>query len=729
LSYIAAATAALRRRVDALKATGEPEAEGGDFHRPEDALMAEAVMAELKNVKEQLRPLATLASEFKLKWDKQRARMLAQREAEVLAHMKTESEAMLDRAERAAEEELRAVVCTSELASQDASHKVSSGHKPQLEATVELWKQRVRGAPKVKHSDVDKALRAALQRVADWAADEERHIMQNWTGELSRVVTEAHSLDEESLVAAEDTQSARRAVLERALQRHWRGLQTFRTELQDRIVQGAQELQDAPGETSRRRRQEMQSGAVAATLAKRAWDRINTAKAEASRAVEEQRKAAETLIDTVAQREVLRAQHYDAAVREVGPLVKARLDGELKRLRETFLAEQQAAASEAAAAAAEDGPQAVKSHGAGIGLSGSFEPNASPFSRYGGRLASRRTTGGLSRKSIVPGADLAARPSAFQVGESSFYRRRSTVSRQSRVSLGTDVFSQREDMVSSATEDSDGSVNSEREEAIAREERIRLVHQLRQQLQQAQVAVGKGDWNGDWRRDLTEAVNLGRQAIRDAEAALEGQGKAVLRSDRSDNDATAQMFSDTFVEMAERAKSHVAELRTEMVKLRNAKAGFAMTRAGYFTDLMQQIENDAGGVETDSWLLVSKMTREAETCIEVGRTIDRGADRFPVAVIAGAWRRSVAAALPLLPRIWEVAGVDEARQLEFADRLLAILAKTKPGLERLRDQATGRRDQKARAGPSSPRARTPSPPPPPGRWSPGSSALLQRSGA
>lgn len=709
LSYIAAATAALRRRVDALSASCEPEAEGADFHRVEDALMADAVMAELRNVREQLRPLATLAAEFKLKWDKKRAQLMSQRESDISSHLRLESEAMLDRAERAADEEMRAVAWTSEAASQEAATKLSSGHRPEFDSTVELWRQRVRGADKVRHSDVDRALRASLQRVADWAADEERHMMQNWTMELSRVVTEAHTWDEESLVAAEDTQSARRAVLEGALQRHWRGLQGFRSELQERITQGTVELEEAPGDLQLRRRQE---APIFAALTKRARDRINGARTEASRAAEEQRKAAEAVIDSVAHREETRAQHYRAAVQEVGPLLKSRLDEELRRLRETFHAQQAALAREAAQAAAEEGPQAAK-HGGGIGLDGTFEPNASPFSRFGGRLASRRTTG-LSRKSVVPGASPATRPSAFQVGETSFYRRQSTVSKQSRLS-GTDVFSQRED--SSAGSDSDGSMNSEREAAIARTERIRLVHQLRQQLQQAQVAVGKGDWNGEWRRDLAEAVNLGRQAVRDAEAAFEGQGKAVLRrGDGPEEDDDLAMFSSTFVELAERAKSHAHELRDEMVKLRNAKAGLAMSRSDFARDLMQQIEDDTSGVEAEALPFISKLAKEAEACIEVGKAVERGADRFPVAVMAGAWRRCVAAALPLLPRLWEATGADEARQHEFVDRLLAILSKTEPGLEHLKDQAMGalrRGARQPRPGARTPVRRPPAPASPP----------------
>lgn len=681
ISYIAAAVAALRRRVDALHSQAsatEPEAEGGDGAeppalRPEDIFVAEAVMAESKNLREQLRPLAGLAAEFKVKWDKQKAQLMTQRQGEIGAYLRQESEAAANSAELATEEEMRALAHNSEQTAQEAAERMGAGHLPDLQSTVNLWRSKVRGADAVKPSDVDKALRQALQRVADWAADEERHIMNSWTEELSWAVGQAHGLDEEALTAAEDTQSARRAVLDGALQRHWKALQACRAELQERISEGTQELHEVPGSLARRT--PAQSAAVAAAMGKAARNKLALARNEALAAMDAQRRSAESMVDAAARKEQFRAECFESTMHEVGPQLKSRFEDALNRLR--------LAAKEAEEASmADDNPQNGQRR---VGSHGSSPSTSQP-------------QGSQGRQSIVPGRSRDPRISRFEFGG----RRMSSSPmgdgprRSSAPDLAASMDIQGlggaappgEDLPSDV--DSSDSGGESREVALVRMQRTQRVNQLRKHLQAAQAGLARGDWkNGDWRTDLFQAAAVGKNTLRDAEASLEGQA-GVMRS-HTTAEEDMQLFTGAFTQLAQLSKHHVRTIKEEMTKTRNVKAGLAATRANYARSIILRAEQDTPGLEREAMPLISKLSREAETCLEVGMALKRGADRFPVAVVAGAWRRAVAAALPLLPRIWEGTGTTQEEQQAFVNKLLAIVAKTGDGARQFRQEPLRRR--------------------------------------
>lgn len=213
-------------------------------------------------------------------------------------------------------------------------------------------------------------------------------------------------------------------------------------------------------------------------------------------------------------------------------------------------------------------------------------------------------------------------------------------------------------------------------------QRVHRVAQLRSQLEAAQAALSKGEWSGDWRHDLAEVVGVGRAALRDGEAALEGQA-GVLRSQAADEDT--HLFSSAFTNLAMHAKHYAKTVKDEVMKTRNVKVGLAMRRAAYVKELMQRHEQEAPAAERDALPYVSKLSRETEVVVEVGHALERGLQRFPVAVVSGSWRRAIAAALPLLGKLWDGAGTPLDEQRAFVNKLLAVLAKTPEGVRYLEE--------------------------------------------
>eukprot|EP00932_Pfiesteria_piscicida_P020971 SRR837773.7771.p2 GENE.SRR837773.7771~~SRR837773.7771.p2 ORF type:complete len:227 (-),score=30.64 SRR837773.7771:8-688(-) len=212
-------------------------------------------------------------------------------------------------------------------------------------------------------------------------------------------------------------------------------------------------------------------------------------------------------------------------------------------------------------------------------------------------------------------------------------------------------------------------------------QRAERIKHHRKRFATAQADLAKGEWYQEWRRSLAEVVNNGRAAIRDVEGALEGQAGVLRKKDHSD--ATMQVFSDTFMSMAHSAKNYASSIKDEMSRIRNMKAGLAVGRSEQVQEIMNRQEQESPGAERDVLPLVSKLSRETEVVLEVGRAIDRGADRFPVAVVAGSWRRSVAAALPLLQKLWDAAGAPQDEQKAFITKMLVCVAKTEAGRQQL----------------------------------------------
>lgn len=216
--------------------------------------------------------------------------------------------------------------------------------------------------------------------------------------------------------------------------------------------------------------------------------------------------------------------------------------------------------------------------------------------------------------------------------------------------------------------------------AAGKNQRAQHVAHLRAQLAQAQDALSRGEWSGDWRQDLAEVVGVGRAALRDAEAALEGQA-GVLRSHSADEDT--QMFSSAFTNLAMHAKHYAKTVKEETTKTRNIKAGLAMRRAAHVRELMQRHEQDSPAAERDALPYVSKLSRETEVVIEVGHALERGMHKFPIPVVAGSWRRAIVAALPLLQKLWDGAESSIDEQRAFLSKVLAAISKSPEGERQL----------------------------------------------
>jgi len=210
------------------------------------------------------------------------------------------------------------------------------------------------------------------------------------------------------------------------------------------------------------------------------------------------------------------------------------------------------------------------------------------------------------------------------------------------------------------------------------------VAQLRAHLEAAQEALSRGDWAGDWRKDMAEVVTIGRASLRNAEDAMNEQAQ-VLRHKPSEEEDT-HMFSSAFQNLALHAKEYAKTVKDETTKTRNVKAGFALRRAAHVKELMQRYEQEAPAAEREALPFVSKLSRETEVVIEVGRALQQaeGSQRFPVAVVGGSWRRAIAATLPLLQRVWDGADTPIQEQQEFVHKLLTVVAKTPDGHERLK---------------------------------------------
>jgi len=679
LHYISAATGALRRRLEAMR-DGRTTEEGGVTTLEDDeAVIAEAAMGEVRSLMAQLKPLASVASEFKVKWDRQKAALIEQRRSEIAAHLHHESEAVSHQAELAMQEEVRAINHASEQAAREAADSMVKCHQPQLEDAVADWREEVKGSDAVRMADVDKALRHALQRVATWTVEEEKHIMQSWSQELARAVTTAHVMDEESLAAAEDTQIARKSVLDSAIQRHWRGLQACRAELQDRISEKSEALQE---EKAVRKRPAGHAAIMAAQIGKASRNRIALAKSEAQAAMDAHRQTAAAQLDTAANKQIIRMGAYEEALGEVGPDILERLDHELARIR----IEHKDTLDEIKRRAR--GPDSDSAESAGGSPSRRRSDGSRDTAKGGSQLIGGRGRAGLrgsaaSRKSVIPGSANVPRASVFQYNAERELPDSAPGSPCDQLDLSPNS---QQDLGG----DDSASECSDRARFLAEEARQKRAEQcvrLRQQLEATQAGLLKGEWYGEWRRGLAEAVNLGRAKMRDAEAALEGQAGVLQSREKTNEDM--QHFSSAFMELAQHTKSYATSAREEMTKIRNAKAGLAMTRADYLRDLMHRYEQDAPSAERDALPYVSKLSRETEIVIEVGRAIQRGSDRFPVAVVAGAWRRAIAAALQLLKRLWDSAGAPLDEQRAFMNKVLAIMARTPEGYKLL-DQAVPR---------------------------------------
>merc|ERR1740130_263681 len=108
---------------------------------------------------------------------------------------------------------------------------------------------------------------------------------------------------------------------------------------------------------------------------------------------------------------------------------------------------------------------------------------------------------------------------------------------------------------------------------------------------------------------------------------------------------------------AQRLMRHSEEyahtIQQDFVRVRNVKASLSRARAIYARDAQQQHNWEVLEFEDEVLPAISKLAHEAETAVECGHALRRGVDRIPICVIGGAWRRTIAASLPVLKHMWE----------------------------------------------------------------------------
>eukprot|EP00930_Biecheleria_cincta_P097376 TRINITY_DN89098_c0_g1_i1.p1 TRINITY_DN89098_c0_g1~~TRINITY_DN89098_c0_g1_i1.p1 ORF type:complete len:628 (+),score=153.03 TRINITY_DN89098_c0_g1_i1:81-1886(+) len=327
IDYLAAGTAALRRRVDSLTKSDLTESEdlSGDTR-------CGVVQEEVKRLQAELAPLLQVAREFGKKWEWHKEQLLVNKKSEIEAHLRREDEIAQARSDRDGEAELLAIAAQQEQKSGEAASMRIKDHEGTLRSLVDAWGRDVRGSDEVLPTDIDKTVQAALSRTATWTSDHEQRLINTWKEQLRRLVHDVHNLDFQTLVALEDSQAARRAVMEDMLQRQRKELMASHARMREEMTQAASELLDPEEKSSSllRKRDDKAERRLALQIASRlAKARVDAAKAEAVDAQETHIKVARAKLESMAAQERRRQQFLQDAIDEIGPRLVQKLSEEL----------------------------------------------------------------------------------------------------------------------------------------------------------------------------------------------------------------------------------------------------------------------------------------------------------------------------------------------------------------------------------------------------------------
>lgn len=196
-------------------------------------------------------------------------------------------------------------------------------------------------------------------------------------------------------------------------------------------------------------------------------------------------------------------------------------------------------------------------------------------------------------------------------------------------------------------------------------------------LRAVQAALAKPDWQ----RPLAELSERAGIALRQTESAIAvGTAGARLLPPSPSNhpDVETTDVREAAAMIAKHPEVYAQSVSDELTRTRNAKVGLVRTRAVHLQDVAAKHDWETIELEDDLLPAVSRLAHEVETLREAvfaAECCAVGASRRapPPGVSASAYRRALSAALPVVRRLWEGAGVLEEDRWDFVSRLCDAL--------------------------------------------------------
>ena len=188
----------------------------------------------------------------------------------------------------------------------------------------------VHGAGLVKQMDVDRAVRSCLARAVAWTSKQEQHMMSTWKETVRQLVLEVHKVDMNSFQALEDTLSARRAIVDDLLARQRRELATAYKQMQDNLSHKTREMLQSDREVQRKRDRKADRRLILKEAQQAGRTRVEAAKAESLKALDAHSQLACSKVDRWASLFLRKKSLLQEVMGEIGPILAANLDGELR---------------------------------------------------------------------------------------------------------------------------------------------------------------------------------------------------------------------------------------------------------------------------------------------------------------------------------------------------------------------------------------------------------------
>lgn len=186
--------------------------------------------------------------------------------------------------------------------------------------------------------------------------------------------------------------------------------------------------------------------------------------------------------------------------------------------------------------------------------------------------------------------------------------------------------------------------------------------------------------NPDWQRPLAELSERAGIALRQTESAIAvGTAGARLLPPSPSNhpDMETTDVREAAAMIAKHPELYAQSVSDELTRTRNAKVGLVRTRAVHLQDVAAKHDSETIELEDDLLPAISRLAHEVETlreavfAAECAGGVSRSAP--PPGVSASAYRRALSAALPVVRRLWEGAGVPEEDRWDFVSRLCDAL--------------------------------------------------------
>lgn len=189
---------------------------------------------------------------------------------------------------------------------------------------------QVHGASLVNKTDVEKAVRTCLARVVAWTSTQEQRMVATWKETARQLVLEVHKVDANSFQALEDTLSARRAIVHDLLTRQRRELTNAYRQMQDNLTHKTREMLQSDREVQRKRDSKADRRLILKEAQQAARSRAEVAKAESLKALDAHTQLCCSKVDRWASLFLLKKSLLQEVIGEIGPMLAANLDDELR---------------------------------------------------------------------------------------------------------------------------------------------------------------------------------------------------------------------------------------------------------------------------------------------------------------------------------------------------------------------------------------------------------------